>query len=482
MTVSRITALVAGVVLLATAGCGSAPEAVKRHIVMFNADGVPVDPTGNSFGAILPYREMLDEEFDTYLNELFDRAAEVGEERKNRGTPLKGILVFVHGGLNTQRGTIERAVDKYEKILQDGYYPIFLNWQSSLFTSYFDHLLFIRQGTDWGGWGVVFAPVYLFQDLVRGAGRAPFVWGTLVQRLWDGLPFIESDSGEAATSIASALEARYSGPAKDKYSDASPITVGEDQRSRWAVAWSGLMGTATLPLKFAESPLVDTVGSSAWEIMLRRVDLLFHREEDFLRGVVGQHVDGGIPKFLLKLKKFQKEKKWKVTIAGHSTGANIINRILSLESDVPKFDMIIYMAAASGVNEFESSVYPYLAKHKKTTFYHLTLHPNADITEAPFFDLVPRGSLLVWLDDFLAKPRTAMDRTSGIAHTMFLAAHHMDKKIRERVHFKVCSFGGDSTDTDPQGHGDIVDSFPFWREKFYHPDPDPKVLAAKRFE
>lgn len=45
------------------------------------------------------------------------------------------ILLFIHGGMNTAKSSVERVVTHSEEILKDGIYPIFINWASSLTSS-----------------------------------------------------------------------------------------------------------------------------------------------------------------------------------------------------------------------------------------------------------------------------------------------------------------------------------------------------------
>ena len=66
------------------------------------------------------------------------------------------VTIFVHGGMNTQEQTIERASEWAGIILEDNEgaddsaFPIFVNWKSSLWSSYFTHLFDLRQGSEWG--------------------------------------------------------------------------------------------------------------------------------------------------------------------------------------------------------------------------------------------------------------------------------------------------------------------------------------------
>jgi len=106
---------------------------------MFDSDGSPVDPTGNigdtRHSPFFSYPKMPADDYDRYLEDLFKHIT-----AKSLQGATRKILFYVHGGLNTQVNTLERVVQPvgsdntklYEAILNGGYYPIFVNWKSSL--------------------------------------------------------------------------------------------------------------------------------------------------------------------------------------------------------------------------------------------------------------------------------------------------------------------------------------------------------------
>jgi hypothetical protein len=101
-----------------------------EHILIFSGRGNPVDPTGNIGCADNPpchgshfwltsYPEMGSDRYDAYLSDLF-------KAMKHDAPVVNGkkqLLIFVHGGLNTQVGTIERATDLHQSIKAAGYSP-----------------------------------------------------------------------------------------------------------------------------------------------------------------------------------------------------------------------------------------------------------------------------------------------------------------------------------------------------------------------
>lgn len=127
--------------------CTLLPQLKTEHVVMVDKRGNLVDPRANigdpESGRHIPFISYpLLKDRDRYFSHLFqalDRAP-TGPDGKRR------ITIFLHGGLNTPTSALERAVDYSDAIIQDGSYPIFINWDSSLTSSYIDHLFNIRQG------------------------------------------------------------------------------------------------------------------------------------------------------------------------------------------------------------------------------------------------------------------------------------------------------------------------------------------------
>jgi hypothetical protein len=114
-------------------------------------------------------------------------------------------------------------------------------------------------------------------------------------------------------------------------------------------------------------------------------------------------------------------------------------------------------------------------QHQDVKFYNLTLHPTAEVLEAEFYDIPPRGSLLCWIDDFLETPDTPLDRTLGRWENFVQVTPIIPAALRGRVAVKAFSLTRDDTLTaginlQPQQHGDFSDS-PFWDPNFWQPDP-----------
>lgn len=535
--------LTCGLTIQTMVGCATLSNVPATHIVMVNGRGNPVDPTGNigcrdkpesckdarkeSVHLWIPpveYRQMdrtapvlspvplsslgssstYSNSYDVYLKALLEDLAGNAPTRNNK----KQILLFVHGGLNTQVGTVERAFDLMQAIPQKDYYPIFINWQSSLFSSYFDHLLYIRQGESWDGWGVVtmpvFVPVYFAADVARAITRAPIVWYFLAQN------FVKSagntDGIAEAEKIAKELEVEYrTNPTGNVVKMAHDPA---DRRESWDASLSHTTSALTISTKLIGSMFIDAFGKSAWEVMLRRTHMLYHTEREFFESqkvaidegkpeipTARIKPDGALSVFLRQLRDVVDRnggvEAWDITLVGHSMGTIVLNQMIrefglktvagpdgtvSTTGVALPFNRIVYMAGAATVRDYQDSLFPYLRENQQARMYHLVLHPKAEVRERfdpgiPYVDLPPRGSLLAWVDDFLSAPETPLDRTVGRYENLLSAVHNTPDEVRGRVHIKAFGVGRDVR--APQKHGDFTAHLKFWKpECWWTPGAD----------
>ena len=186
-----------------------------------------------------------------------------------------------------------------------------------------------------------------------------------------------------------------------------------------------------------------------------------------------------------------------VTLIGHSMGTIVANWIIADYGAQLQPSNIVYLAAASPISDFERQVIPYLAsaEGEHTQFYNLTLHRLAEVRERnvhilPYVDLAPRGSLLVWIDNYLSNPESFLDRTLGRWDNVIVATHIFPKNTRDRVHIKafgIRPWGEKNSVLNPEKHGEFTDGA-FWRQDFWEPEDDrrpnkckPPIGTAKRY-
>ncbi len=488
---SQVSAILA-TLCLAVVGCATVKDVNPRQILMTNNDGRLVDPTGNirctsSYPCnglhtkLRPYHEVDRPSVDTYVRDMVNamEAARVARSDKHLN-----VVIFVHGGLNTQLDTVKRAA-ALGNAMPDDTFSIFVNWQSSLISSYADHVLRIRQGSHWPRLGWTLSPFYFANDVVRSLSRAPVVWTFLLIDMVHGVGASLTLSVDKPYMDPERLEDGQSGTDDEAYwrNNGFDVTVGDDLSSdaeRWALATTAAV---TIPTKLITAPMIDAFGTSSWEAMKRALHVQFH-DRSYQLESNGQ-MDGPDAVFFRALVEHVHstgEKNWTFTIVGHSMGAFVMNEIIRYYGDGLPIKNIVYMAAACPLHDYEDTVWPYLrkwAKERDPQIYHLALHPKAEIREKQtiggfgVIDWVPRGSLLVWIDSFLSQPNTVADRTAGRYRNLRRALLYTPRDIRDRVHVRVFDAGGPFRDAQPQRHAEFG-SIRFWDERCWTAKPYPR--------
>lgn len=115
-------------------------------------------------------------------------------------------------------------------------------------------------------------------------------------------------------------------------------------------------------------------------------------------------------------------------------------------------------------DDFRSEQLLTALNNKCVNFYNLSLHPLAEVSETNYGDLVPRGSLLMWIDTFLQSPATAYERTMGTWDNA-MATIAVWRSVPDLVHFKCFDARFNYL---PWKHGEIAQG-PFWTREWYAP-------------
>lgn len=404
-------------------------------------------------------------------------------------------------------------------------YPIFVTWPSGFRGTYSDHIFRLRQGRIRKWIGAISSPIYIATDLLSGAARVP---KSLIFQLTTDIAVGSKTVGIGSLSrqwndlkaVESTLEEGWPGGPE--------VSVGSYHRGAWTQTRRGLMYAISFLPKITTQALVDGFGGGAWEVMRHRVAALatpLHsidagkhgrtpeavrdRMEKRPRGVLlrlmgaitrrlGPQSDSGGTKGQQTLGLAASAGgssdgnggiDFDLVLVGHSMGAMALNHLLlELEvADLPLADGrslqvgwdlpvtdIVYMAPACSVREASEAVQPFVSyrnEHERVagqdpcTFHVLTLHPLADASEANVDLLVPRGSLLEWIDVYYTTPATPQDSVLG-KWLNLAPLLHLFGPIRKHMGVKVFSVHGDSI---PQRHGDFNDG-PFWRPTYWSTD------------
>lgn len=424
--------------LTALAGCTSIQhmdnaDELSSYLLYIDSTGDLLDPRNE---------KVIDE--DLYIKNLIDNFS----KKKSQNSDLK-MTIFIHGGLNSFENATERLKQVKDSMLMDNKYPVFVSWRSGGFSNYSDHLFSIRRGEK-RNWfvGVITSPFVLTEDVLRSVARIPASTYNVL-------------FGQNSIRIGKySKEEQYSDKALAELSKLgfiiynSPNDTGHGASDFWSV-WN--------PVKLVTAPLVDGLGTGAWNSMLRRTDLVLRRNDGF-NGISEEKSDTAVTKFFKKISSDLNQEE--LTLIGHSMGTIIANNIIARFQQI-KFKEIVYMAAACSIKDIELVVPPYMQKNVDTKFYSLSLNPYRDIAENSLLDFVPRGSLLMWIDDTLGANNSFQDKTAGFWFNMVRGASEAFKEpsIRNRVH--LTQFG--IKDGTPQKHGAFGD-YMFWNERFWEGD------------
>lgn len=295
---------------------------------------------------------------------------------------------------------------------------------------------------------------------------------------------IKSKIDKAAADLADEwADIRKNKPNKPEW---SPIAVSKgpyvpetsDSLSRIIKGWA-LAGPKVLVLS-----ILGGAGGDMWDVMSRRTQVMYHYEATFRPNWSSKKFHGSYREtnldtrysestgigcmgvFLRKLLEAQKNKDFPgVTLVGHSMGAMIFDEGLR-EFPGIHYENIVYLAAACSIRDFYETAIPYLERrdHAKTQFYGICLHPRAEDRDISFGEFVPRGSLLIWIDEFLGHPQSFADRRFGHFENALLASRMFPPRLQNRIHLTALSAGPGQDRLDD--HGKFSKGM-FWKPAFY---------------
>jgi hypothetical protein len=513
---ARVTLQVARSILLIIfvsllCGCGSAPtlkhdpQFLRQHVITVDGQGRPHDP------ASADGREYTMAEYRSQIAGIFVAMNDFHQAHGNNK-----VLIFVHGGMNAPQDSLQSADAEMDHVIAAGYFPIYLDWNSDLMSSYGEHITSITQGQTDNSFGRhLLTPFYLIADMLRAVVRTPIVWvnqaaGDINSAAGDvaALPHPPTDAKSqrwAQGSHGQAVAQTYNQLLDEQRTEEQHgIRRGQRQQLRiyigpdldvnpWHMAGLGAVYVITIPTKFLSQPFIDWLGTPAWQDMSRRTLIAFDGDlggnpsnpnlDPQLVGqreMRGQHaVDfsstGALEVFREELHEVVENRHattkpathpttqpdsstYDITLIGHSMGTMVLNEWLRrdlLESKSTTYSNIVYMGAACSVRDFSRAAVPYLLQHQQTQFYNLMLHPLAELRERNrAYDTPPRGSLLVWLDTFLTDPQTPLDRTMGRWDNIIPATEVIPQSVRGRVTLKAFALAPYNDPTPPPGQPD----------------------------
>ncbi len=451
----------------------------KRHTVAFGREGDAL-----SLDTLEPYCDR--KEFDIQI----DAIARAILQFKNTqgGNDKVELLMYVHGALNSPKGARKRAKCEFRKILSDGKYPIFVNWDAGMFGAYAEYLFNVRQGRKvrWSGW--ITSPFYLAYDLTHAIAKLPLTWGYQFKNRFVGATglgtfdrnatwvnqqirkiFVQRGDVEGVIRISSE-------PDRDIRSTGEKILV------------AAIIILMSIP-RLVISPILASAGTNAWNIYKRRTYNLFRKPDEFdVRKERKRNVSvfqavrrtGDFAYFLDSLisrlgggivgsdssgekRRDAVNQHFSISLVGHSTGAIVLNNLITEYPDL-EYSNIVYMGAACTIRDMYRTVIPYMLRSSQTRFYVLALDPKAELRESFGLPVLPTGSLLEWLDVYFTSPPQNLDRMLGKWVNLMATQHIFPREIRQRVTLKRFRY---RVKGQPQKHGEFDDFHNFHSEEYW---------------
>jgi len=445
---------------LAAAGCSTVlPEGMENHIIAADYLGEPA-----FFDAVDAQGKVVR---DGRTVTLPDHLKRMKKEMEKSGR--KKIMIYCFGGMNSFEETIEASVRLTEAIEKDSpdIYPIFVNWDSELFGCYLEDLFFVRQGVVNRWWGVLTSPLYFAQNILETLVRLPENMAYQSQTIFS----LYADDFYAA--IPEALK---------KHKTDISWYMGKDCSDH---TWTPLIRCGYVigfPFQVITNGLLNAFGSRGWKEMRRRARLGFVKdpEVDFelscMVSMFSSKQDGVFSHFAEMLTDYARQHPdTEITLIGHCMGTLIATEFLSRYSNLPVKN-IVFMAGASSVHETAQVVKPYLERHPQTHFYNLCLHPRIDWFDMMDYMILPCGSVLAWVNEFLTEPASKEGYTVGIWEPAIALLPGMMGGVEKQVTLKafgiddpVTSIGKDQL---PYQHTHFSSpEIKFWREEFWKIPP-----------
>lgn len=495
--------------------------------------------------------------------------------------PLR-VIVFAHGGMVSQEDAIREAETLAPAMMHDGYYPIFLIWNSDFPNAYWNYLCCTNSRAEIENRrGYLYAPARIVGDVGSGVAQIPENLINQGVRSLDAVFYNDirdprGEEGRNSSTSPASLSLRYYLPVicdleeaqQDPEYGPKPCENDSIYRARRQPVSGDLWGLENgfgniiypptrahayhedrfnelngvyedFPQHSAQYQLMRPVrvlttagaelGRNAWDDMVGRTRLAVRVPPDVQIGAqlqrdlvaastpeeVGriraeidrvntaarvsdltQVTQGGFWLFMNGLENrlscwdegFDQAPNCKynfgqseggprrpveITFAGHSMGALVGNEIMRFFPDMP-FDRIIYMAGASSVRDFWSSVTPYMRRQRNssgacydwspvcTRFYNLMLHPQRESRETNIRYAVPQGSLLEWIDEMFEDPRSIDERTIGKWSNVVANRDLFTFSEQRGMMFRVFPVQADTRNQEDTASGEALDYETHW--------------------
>ncbi len=412
---SRFLGLFAAGLLTLVAACAPVAPQTAPHLII-DKEGYALSDQGE---------RLTEMEFRESVRKIAGRVIAHADNE-----PPGRVVVMIHGGLTDVRSGleyIETMTDAKGFLKNDGEFqgdilPVFINWDSSLWSSLWDDLFLVRLGK---------------RNPVTGILTSPFM---IAARLLDGIIWLPVNFVHHVDTVSMQFQ-----------------NWDKEERSAGEYAGNGALSLLSLPPAVLTMPFVSGYGSGAWNMMRRRIDQMFAHQIQPLPPFYAEKIErpGALRQFFERIEKEYDQpgmsKKPEIVLVGHSMGAIVANRILR---DFPKiaFRRIVYLGAAASIDDFITTVPPYLSRYVDSEFFSFSLPIRDETGEFNYF--APQGSLLVWIDNFFDPGVSATGKRVGFfVNRDAIAVRRQEDSVCGRIH--VLKFAGG--EGDPKRHGQFND-------------------------
>ncbi|MEO8580805.1 MAG: hypothetical protein ABI469_11195, partial [Gemmatimonadales bacterium] len=268
---------------------------------------------------------------------------------------------------------------------------------------------------------------------------------------------------------------------RHRFDPFAPVITRKTQNRRGRFGTDLLNGLSWLPIKAIGLMVLDAIGTPAFENMRRRTKTMFQQpysSNPFTAEGARPPRPGAVAILFDSLQALQTAPRpngraaYEISLVGHSMGAIVANEALRTHDSL-EVKNVVYMAGALSLREFQTGTLPYMQRHPSTEFFNLTLHPLSDIRETMLWGIVPSGSLLIWLDGYLAHPESELDRVMGKYVNTTESSSIFKGSVRTRIHLKAFGYR-DGTGCGKHGLPYKHAQFnwlgvPYWDVRFWNP-------------
>lgn len=483
---------IALLLLAVVTGCSSPTCNFPTHIVIVDKEGIlrdrysgaRVTPVSTKKGkkgkqpGAREYRERLPNNLKQagkpteYFGDIWDDIEKQGHTN---------IVIFIQGGLNSEKNGIERANETTEEILKDSAYPIFIAWNANLGSAYWEHLVLVHRGKTDPATAIPLSPLTLLADLGRLISRAPI---SLLEQTWAGVRTWQTKEYASDCTRTGSQQSGKLFPEPEVnnafcWLQTNNVNIALGTNSpRASFKVRGVAQTLkSFPNAFSEA-VIDTGGKLGWDQMLRRTKTMFTTANTFEKG--------GFEIFSEELCGYLKNHpEQQVILVGHSMGSIVATEMVRRHGDELNLSHIVFLAAACGTEDFFRGVVPFLTTHTNVQFYNLCLNPANDAAESYYYFgrhnplytpvglIAPDGSLLDWIDYYYSSTETDFGRTLGKWENAVLGMKGiidqggLARRLPNQISIKGLGVGPHLS-YGPQHHGDLG-NIRFWDLRTWEP-------------